>query len=113
MDELIGINVFEIIFHPDAEQELYEFEASMQGKIFAALDKLEARGNQLRAPHTEIIRDGLFELRAGKKDITRTFFAFAKGKKIYILRSFIKKTKKTPESEIALAFKRLEELIND
>nr|UNJ80402.1 Toxin HigB [Morganella morganii] len=109
----MGMNVFEIIFHPDAENEIYELESSMQGKVFVALDKLEARGNQLRAPHTETIRDGLFELRAGKKDITRTFFAFAKGKKIYILRTFIKKTRKTPESEITLAFKRLEELLND
>ncbi|MDC9581813.1 type II toxin-antitoxin system RelE/ParE family toxin [Xenorhabdus sp. PR6a] len=29
--------------------------------------------------------------------ITRTFFAFAKGKKIYILRTFVKKQQRRPQ----------------
>ena len=71
--------MFELIFHPEAEQELLELDSAMQGKAFAALDKLETQGNQLRFPHTDIILDGLFELRAGKKDITRAFFAVTNG----------------------------------
>ncbi|MEX9414746.1 type II toxin-antitoxin system RelE/ParE family toxin, partial [Escherichia coli] len=59
---------------------------------------------------TKPIQDGLFELRVGRKDISRTFFAYAKGRKIYILRTFIKKTPKTPKAEIALATSRWEEL---
>ena len=105
--------MFELIFHPEAQQEILDLDSPMQGKAFAALDKLEAHGNQLRYPHTDIIQDGLFELRAGKKDITRTFFAFAKGKKIYILRTFVKKTPRTPPAEIQLALKRLEELTDE
>ncbi|EHA1941060.1 type II toxin-antitoxin system RelE/ParE family toxin, partial [Salmonella enterica] len=49
----------------------------------------------------------------GSKDITRTIFAFAKGKKIYILRTFVKKTPKTPPAEIKLALTRLEEMTNE
>lgn len=105
--------MFELIFHPEAEQELLELDSAMQGKAFAALDKLETQGNQLRFPHTDIIQDSLFELRAGKKDITRTFFAFAKGKRIFILRTFVKKSPKTPPSEIKLALSRLEEMTNE
>lgn len=105
--------MFELIFHPEAQQEILDLDSPMQGKALAALDKLEAQGNQLRYPHTDIIQDGLFELRAGKKDITRTFFAFAKGKKIYILHTFIKKTPRTPPAEIQLALKRLEELTDE
>ena len=105
--------MFELIFHPEAEQELLELDSAMEGKAFAALDKLETQGNQLRFPHTDIIQDGLFELRAGKKDITRTFFAFAKGKRIFILRTFVKKSPKTPPSEIKLALSRLEEMTNE
>lgn len=45
--------------------------------------------------------------------MTRRFFAFAKGKKRYILRSFIKKTARTPPAEIQLALKRLEELTDE
>lgn len=77
---------------------------------YKGLEKLEAKGPELRYPDTGIIQDGLFELRVGRKDISRTFFAYAKGRKIYILRTFIKKTPKTPKAEIALATSRWEEL---
>jgi phage-related protein len=102
--------MFELIFHPDAFGEIQILDKPMQAKVLKALDKLEAKGNELRYPDTDIIQGGLFELRAGKKDITRTLFCFVKGKKIYILRTFIKKTPKTPTPEIVLAFKRLKEL---
>lgn len=105
--------MFELIFHPEAQQEVLDLDIAMQGKVLAGLDKLELQGHQLRYPHTNIVRDGLFELRVGKKNITRTFFAFAKGKKIYILRTFIKKTVKTPPAESQLAIKRLEELTHE
>lgn len=103
--------MFDILFHPEAQEELYALESSLQAKYLVALEKLEAKGHLLRHPHSAPIGDGLFELRAGGKDITRTFFAFAEGKKIYILRTFVKKTRKTPKSEIDLAKKRLEEMI--
>ncbi|WP_224653203.1 type II toxin-antitoxin system RelE/ParE family toxin [Pectobacterium versatile] len=74
------------------------------------LEKLETKGPELRYPDTDIIEGGLFELRVGRKDISRTFFAYAKGRKIYILRTFVKKTPKTPKAEIALAKSRWEEL---
>jgi len=102
--------MFELVFHPEARKELIALEAVMKGQVSFALDKLESQGNQLRYPHTSPIRDGLFELRIGKKDIARTFFTFAKGRRIYILRTFVKKTPRTPLSEIQLAFKRLEEM---
>ncbi|EGY28341.1 Phage derived protein [Candidatus Regiella insecticola 5.15] len=73
--------MFELIFHPYALDEIRALEKPIKAKALTAFDKLEAKGNRLRYPDTAIIREGLFELRAGKKDITRTFFAFAKGKK--------------------------------
>ncbi|CAM4050739.1 phage derived protein, Gp49-like [Xenorhabdus thuongxuanensis] len=73
--------MFELIFHPEAEQEIYALNEPMQGKVIKALEKLEAKGNQLRYPDTRFLQNELFELRVGKKDITRTLFAFAKGKK--------------------------------
>lgn len=105
--------MFELQFHPEAVAEITALEPVMKAKLLAKLDKLELLGNQLRYPDTDIIRDGLFELRVGKQNITRTFFAFAVGRKIYILRTFIKKTAKTPLSEIELALKRLGELTNE
>ncbi|OCA55645.1 type II toxin-antitoxin system RelE/ParE family toxin [Photorhabdus namnaonensis] len=105
--------MFELIFHEEANNELQSLDDTMRGKTILALDKLEAEGNKLRYPTTEPLRDGLFQLRVGNKDITRTIFAYAKGKRIYILRTFIKKTPKTPPTEIKLALQRLEEMTDE
>lgn len=104
---------FELLFHPQAFAEIEALNDEMKAKLLAKLDKLELFGNELRFPDTRPIQQGLFELRVGKKDITRTFFAFAIGRKIYILRTFIKKTQKTPQTEIDIAFARLQELTNE
>lgn len=105
--------MFELIYHPDAHMEIQMLDTCMRGKTLLALDRLECYGNTLRYPATEILRNGLLELRTGNKDITRTLFTFAKGKRIYILRVFIKKTPKTPAREIALALMRLKELTDE
>ncbi|OOF42494.1 hypothetical protein BKK49_02240 [Rodentibacter rarus] len=105
--------MFELLFHPEAFAEIEALSPAMRAKALNALDKLEILGNALRFPHTRAIGDGLFELRAGNKDISRTFFAFAIGQKIYILRTFVKKTQKTPPSEIELALKRLGEMTDE
>lgn len=105
--------MFELLFHPEAFAEIEALSPIMRAKALNALDKLETLGSELRFPHTRAMGNGLFELRAGNKDISRTFFAFAMGKKIYILRTFVKKTQKTPPSEIELALKRLGEMTNE
>jgi len=102
--------MYELLFHPEAESEIYDLEPVMQAKALKGLEKLEAKGHELRYPDTDTIDGGLFELRVGRKDLTRTFFAYAKGRKIYILRTFIKKTPKTPKAEIALAKSRWEDM---
>ncbi|EHK89866.1 type II toxin-antitoxin system RelE/ParE family toxin [Aggregatibacter actinomycetemcomitans] len=105
--------MFKLLFHPEAFAEIEALSPTMRAKALNALDKLEALGSELRFPHARAMGNGLFELRAGNKDISRTFFAFAAGKKIYILRTFIKKTQKTPPSEIQLALKRLGEMTDE
>ena len=105
--------MFELLFHPEAFAEIEALSPIMRAKALNALDKLETLGSELRFPHTRAMGNGLFELRAGNKDISRTCFAFAMGKKIYILRTFVKKTQKTPPSEIELALKRLGEMTDE
>lgn len=105
--------MFELLFHPEAFAEIEALSPIMRAKALNVLDKLETLGSELRFPHTRAMGNGLFELRAGNKDISRTFFAFAMGKKIYILRTFVKKTQKTPPSEIELALKRLGEMTDE
>ncbi|TCL06577.1 type II toxin-antitoxin system RelE/ParE family toxin [Sodalis ligni] len=105
--------MFDLFYHPEAVQEIAELPDTLRGKMARLLELLEQRGNNLRFPHTKPIEDGLFELRASGADIARTFFVFQHGKRIFVLRCFVKKTEKTPRNEIVLALQRLEELTDE
>ncbi|CQJ65966.1 Phage-related protein [Yersinia intermedia] len=102
--------MFELLYHPMAVQEVEDLPDILRGKMARLLDQLECRGNDLRFPLTRPIKSGLFELRASGADIARTLFVFQQGKRIFILRCFIKKSEKTPPKEIMLALQRLEDL---
>ncbi|PHM66792.1 phage derived protein, Gp49-like [Xenorhabdus stockiae] len=105
--------MFQLEFHPEVLNEISRLNTIIKAKVLNALDKLEARGYELRYPDTRLIQGQLFELRTSGKDISRTFFAFERNRKIYVLRTFIKKSAKTPNSEIELALKRLKELLDE
>lgn len=85
----------------------------MQAKIFKNLELLEIRGNELREPFSKHIEDGIFEIRNKVgNDITRIFYFFVIGQKIILTNGFIKKTQKTPKTEIVLAKKYRNDYLN-
>lgn len=53
---------------------------------------------------------GLLELRVRGKQEVRIFYAFASGKRIYLLHAFIKKARTTPKKELDLARQRQAQL---
>ncbi len=68
-------------------------------------------GPNLGLPFTRSMGDGLFEIRAkGREGIGRAFFCTVVGSKVVILRSFIKKSRKTPARELKIARKRMKEV---
>lgn len=78
----------------------------MKAKILGLIDILEEYGNQLREPYSKAIGDGIFELRAKVgSDISRVMYFFYYEGRIILTNGFVKKTQKTPKSEIALAKK--------
>lgn len=89
-----------------AEEFLLSLEPKMQAKMFREIELLEEYGNQLREPHSKMLDDGIFEIRAKvSSDITRILYLFVVNKKIILTNGFVKKTQKTPPSEIELAKK--------
>ena len=53
----------------------------------------------------------LWELRLTDRDgIARALYATAIGRRIVVVRAFVKKTQKTPHSEIELALRRAKEI---
>ncbi|WP_368501552.1 type II toxin-antitoxin system RelE/ParE family toxin [Phascolarctobacterium sp.] len=78
----------------------------MRNKALDSLLLLEEFGNTLREPHSKHIESGIFELRIKfASDISRIFYFFYVGNKIILTNGFIKKTSKTPKSELNLAKK--------
>ena len=102
--------MFEVEFYtlPDGKKPVKEFldglEPKMRAKALSGLSVLEEYGNALREPYSKPIGDGLFELRIKfASDITRIFYFFIVGNKIILTNGFVKKTAKTPPSEIKRA----------
>ena len=78
----------------------------MRAKLFRLLELLEEKGNTLREPYSKSLDDGIFEIRAKQgNNITRVLYFFYVGNKIILTNGFVKKSQKTPPSEIALAKK--------
>lgn len=86
------------------EKFLNSLDIKMRNKILMILNVLQERGNQLREPYSKHLEDGIFEVR-GKvgNDISRVLYFFYYNGKIIMTNGFIKKTQKTPKSEIELA----------
>jgi phage-related protein len=86
------------------EEFLAGLDRKMHAKMVRAISALQICGNELREPYSKHLDDGIFELRAQVgSDISRVLYFFFMGKRVILTHGFIKKTQKTPASEIARA----------
>jgi phage-related protein len=97
----------------DVKKELQELPAVVQAKMIRQIDKLRQNPTSLREPDSKPLGRGLFEIRTLGSVHGRGIYAFVQGETIFLLRVFVKKTQKTPSSEIRLALKRLQEMRNE
>ncbi|HBY05323.1 MAG: hypothetical protein UV38_C0005G0004 [candidate division TM6 bacterium GW2011_GWE2_42_60] len=94
---------------------IQEWPCGVKAKFIWIVDLIEELGpEEIGMPHIKPMKKGLFKIRAsGCEGIGRAFFCIKKGHSIVILSGFIKKTQKTPQTEIDRARKRMEEIINE
>ncbi|MBE6063089.1 MAG: type II toxin-antitoxin system RelE/ParE family toxin [Clostridium butyricum] len=89
---------------------LRELDIKMRAKALHELKILAEFGTQLREPYSKPIQGGIFELRIKQSsNISRIFYFFRSGNKIILTNGFLKKTQKTPKSEIQKAIKYKED----
>lgn len=106
--------MFEVEFYKDEKGFSGAFDfiknlenRRLQAKVVGSLEVLAEKGSALREPYSKHLDDGIFELRRKvASDIVRLLYFFNEGKLIVVTNGFIKKTRKTPAKEIALAKKR-------
>ncbi|WP_343034814.1 type II toxin-antitoxin system RelE/ParE family toxin [Thiomicrorhabdus cannonii] len=77
------------------------------------MDLVAEKGTSLDEPQSKALGKGVFELRAKSAEgIARSLYCFQRGKHIYVLHAFVKKTQKLPKQELELALKRKKEIEN-
>lgn len=102
---------WKIDFYTGVERQILDMPPKIQARMIKLLELMEKHGANLGPPHTEALGDGLFELRAkAQEGIGRGLFCYLQGRHIYILHVFVKKSQRTPKSELNLARKRQKEV---
>ena len=101
---------FEVIFYrkengeESAKDFLINLEPKMRAKIARAISKLEKNDTKLREPFSKHIEDSIFKFRATfYSNVLCVLHFFFTGRTIILTNDFIKKTQKTPRSEIEKA----------
>lgn len=88
------------------EEFLNDLQPKMRAKAMYSLSILQEFGNDLREPYSKQVGNGLFELRIKfASDIARVFYFFVIDNKIVLTNGFVKKTMKTPKTELDMARK--------
>ena len=100
------------ILNQTVEREIEALPKDMQAKLLRIIGMIEQLGlEQMREPYVKPLQKPLWEMRMiGRDGISRAIYVTASSKRVVIVRVFVKKTQKTPRSEIELALKRAEDV---
>ena len=94
------------------DAELGELPADMRARLVRISELIASVGlSNVREPHVRHVHGQLWEIRLkGKAGIARAFYITAREQRVVIVRTFIKKTEKTPRGEIELALQRAKDV---
>ncbi len=84
----------------------------MRARFRRIVELIQNHGlEQVREPFMKHLGGPLWEIRIkGKDGISRAIYVTARGRRVVVVRVFIKKTQKTPRREIDLALERAKEV---
>jgi len=93
-------------------QELEGLPADMKARFRRIVELIQGYGlEQVREPHVRHLEESGWEMRMkGKDGISRAIYVTARGRRVVVVRVFVKKTQKTPRREIDLARERAKEV---
>ena len=92
--------------------EVRALPQDMRTKFERIVNMIEAHGlERMREPYVKHVEGKLWEMRLiGSDGIARSLYVTASGRRIVILRTFVKKTQKAPRREIELALERAKDV---
>jgi len=93
--------------------ELDALPQDMRARFRRIVDLIQGYGlERMREPHVKHLEGPLWEMRRkGRDGISRAIYVTANGRRVGVVRVFVKKTRKTPRREIDLALGRAKEVI--
>ncbi|MCW5695483.1 MAG: type II toxin-antitoxin system RelE/ParE family toxin [Bauldia sp.] len=94
------------------DREIEELPVGLRAALARIAELVEELGlERLREPYVKHIDGPIWEMRPkAREGIARAFYVTRVGRRIIILRVFVKKTEATPRRELDLARQRLREL---
>jgi phage-related protein len=95
-----------------AEAEVTALPPDMQAHFARLTDLFREHGiAAMREPYAKHLSGKLWELRLkGRDGIARSIYVTASSRRMIVLRTFVKKTEKTPPRELKLAAERMKEI---
>jgi len=102
-----------VFVNQEARQELAELPLDARASFERIVRLIQSFGpEKVHEPYIKHLEGRLWEMRLkGKDGIARSIYVTATGRRVVVLRTFVKKTQKTPRREIALALRRVKEVV--
>lgn len=82
-------------------------------KCVAMIHRLAALGHELRRPHADLLRDGIYELRIRHQRVNYRILYFFHGQNVAFLAHGLVKEKRVPDVDIERALARKQKLESD
>jgi len=86
-------------------------QAKAQDKCRVRLERLAELGHELRRPESDLLRDGIYELRVGLQGINYRMLYFFHGRDLVVVSHGIVKEREVPPNEIERAVRRKAALV--
>lgn len=100
-------------FHHRVLAEIEAWPVDILADYTRIVELLMEFGPDLRMPHSRAMGGGLFELRPrGRQGVGRAVYCYVTGRRVVMLHAFVKKTRATPERDLALARQRMKKVQN-
>ena len=100
------------LLYDRVQDELDALPLDMQARFRRIVELIQGYGlERVREPHVKHLEGPLWEMRMkGRDGVSRAIYITAKGRRVVVVRAFVKKTQKTPRREIDMALKRVKEV---
>jgi len=93
--------------------EVNALPQDMKAKFLRIVGMVQTLGlERMREPYVKHLEGRLWEMRmSGRDGISRAIYVAAVGRRVVIVRVFVKKTQQTPRSELEIARRRAREVL--